>query len=458
MKKLLLVASMAILAWAGASATTDGKTYEEVNGLKIVNCWSFDRVHTPKEFQASPICHTRARTAVMKDDVIYVPRSEEKAVVVAPGDTVVAAVVHRFSALDGKALPDLDITLDGRPFGTFLGVNSIGVDNFGHLWVAPYTSEKATSIPLYMLNGESGELTLIADLEKGDVIARTDYYDLVGDITREQAPCKVVNAGTNVPTLYSWFADVDGDFEGGFEGDTYLDATMFYPETVTEWGYGPFAKILLGEDEETLYNGDLMYVDGFYSMPLLYSGDGSLIDSFENVETELWPEDGTNGVTEFHIDGRNFIVYSMAQYSGDGHGCQANICELGPDMALEGMTKYWQIPADSLGKVSDGGNRIHCFNVQYSKDDKGEEVVTLFNFKSFNGMSVYKIGKNVEPGPGPEPGVKGDINGDGVVDIADVNACIDMILGLQAATAVGDVNGDGNVDVADMNAIIDIVL
>ena len=457
MKKFLLLASMAILAWAGASATTDGKTYEEVNGLKIVNCWSFDRVHTPKEFQASPICHTRARTAVMKDDVIYVARSEEKAVVVTPGDTVVAAVVHRFSAIDGKALPDLDITLDGRPFGLFLGVNSIGVDNFGHLWVAPYTSEKATSIPLYMLNDESGELTLVANLEKGDVIARTDYYDLVGDITREQAPCKIVNAGTNVPTLYSWFADVDGDFEGGFEGDTYLDATMFYPETVTEWGYGPFAKILLGEDEETLYNGDLMYVDGFYSKPLLYSGDGSLIDSFENVDTELWPEDGTNGVTEFHIDGRNFIVYSMAQYSGDGHGCQTNICELGPDMALEGMTKYWQIPADSLGKVSDGGNRIHCFNVQYSKDDKGEEIVTLFNFKSFNGMSVYKIGKNVE-GPDPTPGVKGDINGDGVVDIADVNACIDMILGLQDATAVGDVNGDGNVDVADMNAIIDIVL
>ncbi|MBQ0069498.1 MAG: hypothetical protein KBT09_07065, partial [Bacteroidales bacterium] len=57
-----------------------------------------------------------------------------------------------------------------------------------------------------------------------------------------------------------------------------------------------------------------------------------------------------------------------------------------------------------------------------------------------------------------DPELKGDINADGVVDIADVNACIDMILGLQDATKVGDVNGDGNVDVADMNAIIDIVL
>ena len=129
MKKFLLSAVMAVLAFVGASAATDGQTYEEVNGLKIVNLWSFDRVHTPKEFGASPICHTRARTAVMSGDVIYVARSEERAVVVAPGDTVVAAVVHRFSVKDGSQLPDLDITLDGRPFGMFLGVNQIGVDN-----------------------------------------------------------------------------------------------------------------------------------------------------------------------------------------------------------------------------------------------------------------------------------------------------------------------------------------
>ena len=460
MKKFLLSAVMAVLAFVGASAATDGQTYEEVNGLKIVNLWSFDRVHTPKEFGASPICHTRARTAVMSGDVIYVARSEERAVVVAPGDTVVAAVVHRFSVKDGSQLPDLDITLDGRPFGMFLGVNQIGVDNFGHLWVAPYTSEKATTIPLYMLDKESGELTLIENLDKGDVIARTDYYDLVGDITREQAPCKIVNAGTNVATIYSWFAEQNGEFEGGFDGDTYLDITSFFPETVTEWGYGPFAKILLGEEEESLYTGDLMYVDGFYSKPILYSGDGSLIESFEGVDTELWPEDGTNGVTEFHIDGRNFIVYSMAQYTGDGHGCQANICELGPDMTLEGMTKYWQIPADSLGKISDGGNRIHCFNVQYSTDEQGDEVVTLFNYKGFNGMSVYQIGKNVG-GDTPDPALPGDVDGNGVVDITDANILINIILGKdQAANYNGraDVDGSGTVDITDTNIVINKIL
>ncbi|MBQ0068455.1 MAG: dockerin type I repeat-containing protein, partial [Bacteroidales bacterium] len=52
----------------------------------------------------------------------------------------------------------------------------------------------------------------------------------------------------------------------------------------------------------------------------------------------------------------------------------------------------------------------------------------------------------------------GDVNGDGTVDIADVNAVIDIVLGLQGSTAAADVNGDGTVDVADINQIINIIL
>ncbi|MBQ0068803.1 MAG: leucine-rich repeat protein [Bacteroidales bacterium] len=60
---------------------------------------------------------------------------------------------------------------------------------------------------------------------------------------------------------------------------------------------------------------------------------------------------------------------------------------------------------------------------------------------------------------GPEEEIiPGDTNGDAVVDVADVNAVIDMILSLQEATDEADINGDGVVDIADMNAIIDMIL
>ena len=53
--------------------------------------------------------------------------------------------------------------------------------------------------------------------------------------------------------------------------------------------------------------------------------------------------------------------------------------------------------------------------------------------------------------------VRGDVNGDTEVNIADVNAVIDMILSGNM-TPAGDVNGDGEVNIADVNAIIDIIL
>jgi len=57
--------------------------------------------------------------------------------------------------------------------------------------------------------------------------------------------------------------------------------------------------------------------------------------------------------------------------------------------------------------------------------------------------------------------LRGDVNGDGEVNIADANIVIDLILG---GTADGgtmkraDVTGDGEIGIADINAIIDIIL
>jgi len=52
----------------------------------------------------------------------------------------------------------------------------------------------------------------------------------------------------------------------------------------------------------------------------------------------------------------------------------------------------------------------------------------------------------------------GDVNGDGTIDVADVNAIIDIILNSLPLEAVADMNGDGVIDVADVAAVIDIIL
>jgi len=57
--------------------------------------------------------------------------------------------------------------------------------------------------------------------------------------------------------------------------------------------------------------------------------------------------------------------------------------------------------------------------------------------------------------------VTGDVNADGEISVADVNAIIDIILGAEADDDTrerADVNGDDEITVADVNAVIDLIL
>ncbi len=51
--------------------------------------------------------------------------------------------------------------------------------------------------------------------------------------------------------------------------------------------------------------------------------------------------------------------------------------------------------------------------------------------------------------------ILGDVNGDGVVNIADVAAVLNIMSG--KSTGNGDVNGDGVVNIADMVAVLNIM-
>ena len=56
------------------------------------------------------------------------------------------------------------------------------------------------------------------------------------------------------------------------------------------------------------------------------------------------------------------------------------------------------------------------------------------------------------------PGLRGDINGDGVVDSNDINTIVNMTLGKADKLGIADLNGDNAVDSQDVNILINIVL
>ena len=63
----------------------------------------------------------------------------------------------------------------------------------------------------------------------------------------------------------------------------------------------------------------------------------------------------------------------------------------------------------------------------------------------------------LDPKATATPAVAGDVNGDGMVNISDINALINYILSGGFADAA-DVNGDGAINIADVNAVIGIIL
>ena len=83
---------------------------------------------------------------------------------------------------------------------------------------------------------------------------------------------------------------------------------------------------------------------------------------------------------------------------------------------------------------------------------------TLINTEGVENFYV-KEGAGTDPhifGQNPNQGVDGDVEGDGVVDVADISAILSHMSGA-ATYERADVNGDGVVDVADISTVLTVM-
>ena len=107
------------------------------------------------------------------------------------------------------------------------------------------------------------------------------------------------------------------------------------------------------------------------------------------------------------------------------------------------------VPVTDVCDASDLGNfplHLVYYYITYNAVTTGEP----YSLKIPGMELVYAAMPQTEPVPG-------DVNGDGEVNIADVNFIIDLIL-TGNMNPQGDVNGDTEVNIADVNAVIDIIL
>ena len=110
------------------------------------------------------------------------------------------------------------------------------------------------------------------------------------------------------------------------------------------------------------------------------------------------------------------------------------------------------------------------FKIDWAVDEQGTHVnLTHIDFiKVYNAMNQYcgwtgetstEVAAGIDYHPDAEVPqfVPADVNRDGEVNIADVNAVIDVILN-DSMPPNADVNQDGEVNIADVNAVIDVIL
>ena len=176
-------------------------------------------------------------------------------------------------------------------------------------------------------------------------------------------------------------------------------------------------------------------------------------EASQTVDLSDSPEDYTvvlTGCTDQNVKlamtkgGKRFYVYSVDIYDGD--------------LTAQAPRRQVVEEGDSTWRMV-SGIADTCYTVRALEGGIYEYMV-----KAIYTDGTESVWSNIQHvtlvGGGDEP-LKGDVNGDGEVNISDVTAIIDYLLGTTSEdfiVAAADVNGDGEVNIGDVTAIIDLLL
>ena len=131
------------------------------------------------------------------------------------------------------------------------------------------------------------------------------------------------------------------------------------------------------------------------------------------------------------------------------NGDKITYLTLEPDTVVAGKDLVLSVPTASWTDVADMGNYpLSMSTIQLNMGTSATGKQYTIDFKGFE--TVYDA---IADTP------KGDINGDGVVNVTDVTALINRILGTaDYSDAVCDLNADGTVNVSDVTTLINLIL
>lgn len=343
--------------------------------------------------------------------VVYKATGEEKAdpQLKFSAATATATLGSEFAAPTLSYVDDFDGTVKYESSNTEVAIVDATTGEVT-LVAAGETTIKATSEETD--NYLAGEASYTLTVQEAPVVG-SDKYELVTDASLLKAGDDVVFAFVGTLTVSSAETKVAQAMGTEFGNNSVLlavDVVDNGDKTISTGDNVMFLTLRGEENAWTFENNDGKYLT---STGKKKNEDGNTPSSNQNT-IEL-TEDGTDAHTQAHItiaeDGEATVTFN------GGNGCN--------------LLQY---------NVNNGKNqRFSCYSAKMS------------------GLQLYRKVTSTET-------VKGDVNGDGSVTIADVTALVNIILGkdntepYQYDHEAADVNRDEGITIADVTALVNIIL
>ena len=397
----------------------DANAYDAVNGYRLTNKW----VRSVKSEYGNITFENKGqlnRGFAVVGDTIYVSGRES-------ASTTAPAYLYLYSTDTGERIKRMPLGYEATV--PYYPCNDVQTDHAGNLVISNLTLNVGTT-PLVLLSVDktTGALTKVASVTfSGLEESRIDHCAVAGDV--KSGDFCVFACPRYSTKLLRW------QFRGG---------KLASQQSVTMKGYAPshattsgIAPQLYAQDENIVYiNGSGIYFTR-------YNFATGAIDGAFSTGSPMAPE-GTNGNggTAFTLGGAHYMLYPSGDFNSSFN---FNLVQNSTDTSFDGHQLMWCFPKRGLGNVNSDTWSAQCTAVPVSATD-----AMLYLYVPGNGMAAYQLSKNVK---------FGDVNGDGIVDVSDVTALINMILGTTPADLeVADINADGILDVTDVTALINAIL
>lgn len=189
-----------------------------------------------------------------------------------------------------------------------------------------------------------------------------------------------------------------------------------------------------------------------YSLSVSADGASEIITISNNIAKEYTVTLNTNGSSDGKVSflamgGKKVVIYNVDVFGGDAD-----------DVMTAGAPRKAPVVDGNEDEQTITGITDNSYTVTGLKAGAEYQyrLKAIFNNDSESGWSnVMSVVLKSNDYP------KGDVNGDGKVDIIDINCIISYMLGEVPADSFAgklDVNGDGKIDIVDINSIVTILL